>query len=140
MNAKQVASLCLLWQIASSCEEAFFLAKWMQPFSEMSCLGIRHTLSIIEPPQMLPEYLTATGEVDWLKVPPLQLPFKTPLETRAFHEENVTGPYDPLQDGDPLTCAASFIDNPQTEFPCRFHWHIPVRGGIWTSLHLRTWT
>ncbi len=36
LNAEHVASLCLLWQIAGSCEEAFFLAKWMQPFSEMS--------------------------------------------------------------------------------------------------------
>ncbi len=73
----------------------------MQLFSEMSCLGIRHMLSIIE--HMLPEYLMAAGEVHWLNVPPLQLQFKTPLETHAFHEENATGPYDPLTDGDPLT-------------------------------------
>ncbi len=111
LNAEQVISLCLLWQIAGSCEEAFFLAKWIQPFSEMSCLGICHTLSIIEPPRMLPEYLNAAGEINWLKVPQLQLPFKTPLETCAFHEENATGPYNPLQDSDPLTYVASFIDN-----------------------------
>ncbi len=33
LNAEQVASLCLFWQIAGTCEEAFFLAKWIQPFS-----------------------------------------------------------------------------------------------------------
>ncbi len=117
LHAEQIASLCLLWQIAGSCEEAFFLAKWMQPFSEMSCLGICHMVSIIEPPQMLPEYLMATGEVDWLKVPPLQLQFKTPLEAHAFDEENATGPYDLLTDGDPLMYAASFVDYPAAEIP-----------------------
>ncbi len=39
----------------------------MQLLSEMLCLGICHMLSIIELLQMLPEYLMATGEVDWLK-------------------------------------------------------------------------
>ncbi len=115
LHAEQVASLCLLWQIAGSCEEAFFLAKWMQLFSEMSCLGTHHLLSIIEP-QMLPEFLTADGKVDWLKVPPLQLQFKTPLETPAFvHKEKPTGLYDPLTDGDPLTYAASFANNPEEQ-------------------------
>ncbi len=46
-----------------------------------------------------------------MKVPPLQLSFKMPLETCAFHEEQGTGPYEPMQDGDLLTYAASFIDN-----------------------------
>ncbi len=55
LNAEQVASLCLLWQIAGNCEEAFFLAKWIQPFSDISSLNLHHLLSIILPPQMLPE-------------------------------------------------------------------------------------
>ncbi len=63
---------------------------------------------------MLPEYLNAEGGVNWLKVLPLQLPFKTLLETRVFHENQGTGPYEPLQDGDPLTYVASFVDNPLT--------------------------
>ncbi len=50
-------------------------------------------------------------------MPPLQLPFKTPLETRTFHEDDATGPYDPLQDGDLLMYVAGFVDNPKTEVP-----------------------
>ncbi len=42
-----------------------------------------------------------------------------PLETCAFHEENATGPYDPLTDGDLLTYVASFVDNPAAQVPAQ---------------------
>ncbi len=84
----------------------------MQPFSDMSCQNIHHLLRIIDPPQMLPQFLTANSKVDWLKVPPLLLQFKMPLQTHTFQEEKPTGPYDLLTDGDPLTYVARFVDNP----------------------------
>ncbi len=68
---------------------------------------------------MLPEFLMADGKVDWLKVPPLLLQFKTPFETHAFHEDKATGPYDLLTDGDLLTYAASFVNNTVTPIPAQ---------------------
>ncbi len=94
--AEQIASLCLLWRIASTCEEAFFLTKWMQPFSDMTGLNHRHMLSIIPPPSVLPEYQTPEGTLNLLKTVPLQLSFQTPLETWTFQEDQGTGPYEPL--------------------------------------------
>ncbi len=97
LNAEQVASLCLLWRIASTCEEPFFLAKWIQPFSPMNSLNLHHVLQIIPPPQPLPRYQLADGTMDLLKADPLQLSFKTPIETRTFQEDQSSGSYDPIR-------------------------------------------
>ncbi len=117
MNAEQAASLCLLWHIADTCEEAFFLAKWIQPFSEMTSLNLRHMLHIIVPPPPLPLYQLKDGTLDVLKTVLLQLSFRVPLEMQTFQEDHTTGPYKPLRDGDPLTYAASFVDNETVPVP-----------------------
>ncbi len=132
LNAKQVASLCLLWQIASTCEEALFLAKWMQPFSDMSSLNLHHLLSTILPPQALPEYLTAEGTLNLLQLELLQLLFQTPMETWTFHEDQGTGAYEPLRDGDPLIYTASFLDNTLNPVPVQTPLHY---DGAWKNLN-----
>ncbi len=63
---------------------------------------------------MLPEYLNDAGGINLLNVLPLQLSFKTPLETCTFHEEQGTGLYEPMRDGDPLTYAASSVNQSAT--------------------------
>ncbi len=80
LNAEQIACLCLLWHIAGTCEEAFFLAKWIQPFSDMTSLSLRHVLSIITPLPPLPEYRLEDGTLNILRTVALQLSFRMPLE------------------------------------------------------------
>ncbi len=77
----------------------------------MSWLNNCHTLKIIAPPSMVPEYLGADGKLNWLKVQPFLLQFHTSLKTHAFHETEPSGEYDPPRDGDPLTYASTFTDN-----------------------------
>ncbi len=75
LNAEQVASLCILWHIASTCEEAFFLAKWIQLFSPMNSLNLRHVLGIIPLLKPLPTFQLEDGKLNILIAPVLQLSF-----------------------------------------------------------------
>ncbi len=127
-NAEQIAGLCLLWHIAGTCEEAFFLAKWIQPFSDMTSLNVHHVMSIITPPPPLLEYRLGDGTLDILKTVALQLSFQMLLEMWTFQEDQSTGPYEPLRDGDPLTYAASFVDNEMVPVPIQLPMHFT---GAW---------
>ncbi len=107
----------------------------MQPFSDMTSLNLHHLLSIIPPPQALPEYLTAEGTLNLLQIVLLQLSFQTPLEMWTFHEEQGTGLYELLRDGDPLTCAASFVDTMKNPVPVQ----TPLRYTcVWKNLEFFT--
>ncbi len=51
---------------------------------------------------------------------------------RTFQEDQSTGPYEPLQDGDPLTYAASFVDNETVPVPRQLPLHY---DGAWQDLN-----
>ncbi len=51
---------------------------------------------------------------------------------RTFQEDQSTGPYEPLQDGDLLTYAASFIDNEMVPVPRQLPLHY---DGTWKDLN-----
>ncbi len=107
------------------------MAKWIQPFSDMTSLSLCHVLGIIGLPPVLPEYRLGDSMLDLLKTIPLQLSFQTPLETWTFQEDQGAGPCEPLRDGDPLTYAAGLVDNEMVPVPIQ----TPMRcTGAWKDL------
>ncbi len=50
---------------------------------------------------------------------------------QTFQEDQSTGPYEPLRDGDPLTYAASFVDNETVPVPIQLPMHYT---GAWKDL------
>ncbi len=110
----QICILMLHWGVAQTADESFFLARWIQAWSEMSWVQLRANLQSATMPTRLADLML--NEVKALN---LVVGFKVPLILRNAAGQT-QGQYTLKKSGDPHLYPGTFEQDPSgpTELQC----------------------
>ncbi len=122
MTTLQICIIMLWWQVAKTADEAFFMARWISAWSDMSWMQLRPNLRLVTMPPRL-------SETDKNVQPlPLVIPFQVPLNLRDVAGKPM-GEYKLKEAGDPQLYPGTF----QRMLMCRQMRPLEMTWKQWTE-------